>query len=214
VVDEAKGASKTLRLAPAERRERIIRAVVKVVSEHGVPEATTARIAEAAGVGPGTLYRYFGSREEMLRAALDSVYEQIMRPWHEVGRLEPLQQIREVGRRHSRIMASEEGGFAVPWVQFIAGASEAGLRDAVAETQRKAYRVVRSVFEEAKARGSIRADADVMELTYQFLVYAWAENVCVLMGLSEFLGEGRSMKVLEHFLDQAAIQPSDLEEQE
>ena len=60
---------KSVRLAPAERRKRIIDAIVRVVSEHGVPEATTSRIAEAAGVGPGTLYRYFGSREEMLRAA-------------------------------------------------------------------------------------------------------------------------------------------------
>jgi AcrR family transcriptional regulator len=199
---------KRLRLAPAERRERIIEAIVKVVAEHGVPEATTSRIAEAAGVGPGTLYRHFGSREEMLKAALDAVYEQIMRPWYEASDLGPLERIREVGRRHSRIMASEEGGFAVPWVQFIAGASEVGLRDAVAETQRRAYRVVQDVFEEAQLQGSIRADADPVELTYQFLVYAWGENMCVLMGLKEFLGEDRSMKILEHFLDQAAVKPS------
>lgn len=200
--------AKRVRLAPAERRGRIIEAVVRVVSEHGIPEATTSRIAEAAGVGPGTLYRYFGSREEMLTAALEAVYEQIMRPWYEAADLDPLERIKEVGRRHSRIMASEEGGFAVPWVQFIAGASEVGLRDAVAETQRRAYRVVQSVFEEAQAQGSIRADADPVELTYQFLVYAWGENMCVLMGLSEFLGEDRSLKVLERFLDQAAVKPS------
>jgi AcrR family transcriptional regulator len=201
--------AKRVRLAPAERRGRIIEAVVRVVSEHGIPEATTSRIAEAAGVGPGTLYRYFGSREEMLTAALEAVYEQIMRPWYEAADLDPLERIKEVGRRHSRIMASEEGGFAVPWVQFIAGASEVGLRDAVAETQRRAYRVVQSVFEEAQAQGSIRADADPVELTYQFLVYAWGENMCVLMGLSEFLGEDRSLKVLERFLDQAAANPSE-----
>jgi AcrR family transcriptional regulator len=200
---------KRFRLAPAERRGRIIEAVVQVVSEHGIPEATTSRIAEAAGVGPGTLYRYFASREEMLTAALEAVYEQIMRPWYEAADLDPLERIREVGRRHSRIMASEEGGFAVPWVQFIAGASEVGLRDAVAETQRRAYRVVQSVFEEAQAQGSVRADADPVELTYQFLVYAWGENMCVLMGLSEFLGEDRSLKVLERFLDQAAANPSE-----
>jgi hypothetical protein len=101
-------------------------------------------------------------------------------------------------------MASGEGGFAFPWVKFIAGASEVGLRDAVAETQRRAYRVVQEVFEQAQAEGSIRTDVDSFELTYQFLVYAWGENMCVLMGLDEFLGEERSMRILEHFLDQAA----------
>jgi AcrR family transcriptional regulator len=182
---------------------------VQVVSEHGVPEATTSRIAKAAGVGPGTLYRYFGSREEMLTAALEAVYEQIMRPWEEASGLSALERIREVGRQHSRTMASGEGGFAVPWVKFIAGASEVGLRDAVAETQRRAYRVVQRTFEEARLEGSIRPDADPAELTYQFLVYAWGENICVLMGLREFLGEDRSMKILEHFLGQATARPSD-----
>jgi AcrR family transcriptional regulator len=199
--------AKGVRLAPAERRQKIIEAILQVVSQHGVPEATTSRIAEAAGVGPGTLYRYFGSREEMLKAALEAVYEQIMQPWVDASGLEPLERIREVGRKHSRLMASKEGGFAFPWVQFIAGASEVGLRDAVAETQRRAYRQVQHVFEEAQAQGSIRADADPFALTYQFLVYAWGENMCVLMGLTEFLGEDRSMKILEHFLDEAAVEP-------
>jgi TetR/AcrR family transcriptional regulator, fatty acid metabolism regulator protein len=200
-------AGKRIRLAPAERRERIIDAIVRVVAEHGVPEATTSRIAEAAGVGPGTLYRYFGSREEMLTVALEAVYEEIMRPWFEVDEPDALERIRQIGKHHSRVMASDEGGFAFPWVKFIAGASEVGLRDAVAETQRRAYGVVQEVFEEAQAQGSIRADADPVELTYQFLVYAWGENMCVLMGLNEFLGEARSMKILEHFLDQAAARP-------
>jgi AcrR family transcriptional regulator len=205
--DLSETTAKRLRLAPADRRDKIIQAIVRVVSEHGVPEATTSRIAEAAGVGPGTLYRYFGSRREMLMAALEAVYEQIMLPWYEAHELEPLERIRAVGRRHSQTMASEEGGFAFPWVQFIAGASEVGLRDAVAETQRRAYRLVQGVFEEAQARGSVRADADPAELTYQFLLYAWGENMCVLMGLNEFLGEDRSLKILEHFLDQAATRP-------
>ncbi|MFH0914876.1 MAG: TetR/AcrR family transcriptional regulator [bacterium] len=203
----AKTVVKRLRLAPADRRRKIIEAIVRVVSEHGVPEATISRIAEAAGVGPGTLYRYFGSRQEMLLAALEAVYEQIMLPWHESPEKDALERVRAVGRRHSQTMLSGEGGFAVPWVKFIAGASEVGLRDAVAEAQRRAYRMVQSVFEEAQAQGSIRADADPLQLTYQFLVYAWGENMCVLMGLDEFLGEDRSTKILEHFLDQAATRP-------
>ena len=205
----AKGAAKRLRLAPADRREKIIDAIVRVVSEHGVPQATISRIAEAAGVGPGTLYRYFGSRQEMLTAALEAVYEQIMRPWYESREMDALERVRAVGRQHSQTMLSGEGGFAFPWVKFIAGASEVGLRDAVAEAQRRAYRTVQSVFEEAQAQGSIRADADPLQLTYQFLVYAWGENMCVLMGLDEFLGEDRSMKILEHFLDQVAATPSE-----
>jgi AcrR family transcriptional regulator len=62
------------RLPRAKRRVQIIEAVLKVVAEHGVPSATVARIAAAAGVSEGTLYVYFASRDEMLTAALDSIF--------------------------------------------------------------------------------------------------------------------------------------------
>ena len=58
------------RLPPEERRGQIVQAVLDVVAEYGVPEATIARIAKAADVSEGTLYVYFASRKEMLLAAL------------------------------------------------------------------------------------------------------------------------------------------------
>src|SRR5450759_4141394 len=70
--------ARSRRLPAAERRQQIVDAVLKVVSEHGVPEATTSRIAEAAGVAEGTLYVHFSSRAEMLTAALDAIFMQML----------------------------------------------------------------------------------------------------------------------------------------
>jgi len=199
--------TKVVRLPAAERRKQIIDAVVQVVSEHGLPGATTARIAEAAGVGPGTLYRYFSSQDEMFLTALEAVYQQIMRPWFESPEKDALARIRAVARHHSHVMATDGGGFAVPWVEFIAGAPQTGLRDAVADAQRRAYKVVESVIDEGKAQGSIRPDVDTQQLSYEFLCFAWGENVSVLMGLTEFLGQGHSIRMLDRALDDAATRP-------
>ena len=46
--ERAAGDRRARRLPPDQRREQIIAAVTRVVAEHGVPEATVSRIAEAA----------------------------------------------------------------------------------------------------------------------------------------------------------------------
>src|SRR5207249_8540657 len=57
--------------SPEDRRQEILDAAVKVFGEKGVSRATVADIAEAAGVAKGTVYLYFGSKEQLLGALRD-----------------------------------------------------------------------------------------------------------------------------------------------
>lgn len=56
-----------------ETRERVLEAALKVFAESGYRGATTRRIAQEAGVNEVTLFRYFGSKEELIGEALRSV---------------------------------------------------------------------------------------------------------------------------------------------
>jgi AcrR family transcriptional regulator len=49
--------------------DRILAGALLALGEHGVETLSMREISEAAGVSRGTLYRYFKSREELLRAA-------------------------------------------------------------------------------------------------------------------------------------------------
>jgi AcrR family transcriptional regulator len=49
-------------------RERVLAAAVRAFSEHG-PDASVNLIAREAGVGIGTLYRHFPTREALIEAA-------------------------------------------------------------------------------------------------------------------------------------------------
>jgi AcrR family transcriptional regulator len=51
--------------------DRILGAAVRVFEEHGIRGATTRRIADAAGVNEVTLFRHFGSKEKLLKEALE-----------------------------------------------------------------------------------------------------------------------------------------------
>lgn len=195
------------RTLPAEeRRRQIVDAVLKVVAEFGVPEATTARIAKAAGVAEGTLYLYYGSRKGMLMAALDAILGQMLDLIRASTEQDPVERLKDIAKRHSDLMSTEQGGFVVPWVEFIAAGPQVGLREAVAEVQKRAFEALRDIVEEGKAVGRIRPDEDSDQLAWCWLSFAWAETMGCLMGLNEFLERRPSYQMLEAVLD--AAQPS------
>lgn len=61
-------------------RERILDAALDVFSEKGFHQATVDEIAERAGLGKGTLYRYFANKEtlfnELVRSRLEELEQQ------------------------------------------------------------------------------------------------------------------------------------------
>lgn len=61
-------------LEPQQERSRrtlsrLLRATIETLDEHGLAGATIPRIASAAGVAPGTIYRRFRDRDALFRAA-------------------------------------------------------------------------------------------------------------------------------------------------
>ena len=50
----------------SEKRDEIIRAALEIIAEHGFHGAPMAMIAEKAGVGAGTIYRYFDNKDVLI----------------------------------------------------------------------------------------------------------------------------------------------------
>ena len=55
------------------KREALVQAGYKVMSERGIDSATMLEIAELADVGAGTVYNYFKSKDELAVAVLERV---------------------------------------------------------------------------------------------------------------------------------------------
>jgi len=55
-----------------DRREQIIDAAMKVFSQKGFLRATNKDIAREAGITPGLIYYYFGNKEALLTAILET----------------------------------------------------------------------------------------------------------------------------------------------
>src|SRR5690606_10285353 len=61
-------------LAPDERREAILAAVLPLLRERG-REVTSRELAEASGVAEGTIFRAFGDKESLLEAGLNKLLD-------------------------------------------------------------------------------------------------------------------------------------------
>ena len=52
-------------------KERILQATLELFQVHGIKKTTTNDIAREAGVSPATVYNHFGSKEDLVRAAIE-----------------------------------------------------------------------------------------------------------------------------------------------
>jgi AcrR family transcriptional regulator len=65
------GAQAPERADAARNRLKILEAAATLIAEHGVERVSMDMVAEAAGVGKGTIFRRFGDRGSLFRALLD-----------------------------------------------------------------------------------------------------------------------------------------------
>ncbi|MCH7523142.1 MAG: helix-turn-helix transcriptional regulator [Chloroflexi bacterium] len=61
------------------RTEAILDAAMKMIVQKGVHGATIEEIATEAGLSAGAIYRYFASKEDVLRAVIAQQMEQVLK---------------------------------------------------------------------------------------------------------------------------------------
>ncbi|HUH05072.1 MAG TPA: helix-turn-helix domain-containing protein [Kofleriaceae bacterium] len=66
----------------AATRRRILATALAMFAEHGLDGVSIRTIASAAGVSLATVHHYFGSKDDLYEACIDSMYEELiaMRP--------------------------------------------------------------------------------------------------------------------------------------
>ncbi len=55
-----------------ETKQKILKTTIETISEKGYAPTTTREIAQEAGVSEGTIFKYFGSKKELLRRIVET----------------------------------------------------------------------------------------------------------------------------------------------
>ncbi|MER5987636.1 TetR/AcrR family transcriptional regulator [Streptomyces sp. NPDC001787] len=72
-------------MTPEERRAMVIQTAIPLIAEYGAA-VTTAKIARAAGIGEGTIFRVFADKDELLQACI----AEALSPEHAVRELDAI----------------------------------------------------------------------------------------------------------------------------
>jgi AcrR family transcriptional regulator len=134
-------------------RERLLDAAAEVFSAGG-PDASLEAVARRAGVGIGTLYRHFPTREALFEAVYRHEVDQIGELAEQLGRdAEPVDALRRWLHANVRLVATKKGMLAA-----LALAAHGPSQDLYAYSFDRLTRAAGLLLDRAIAAGEIRAD--------------------------------------------------------
>lgn len=189
------------RMSGPARRSQIIKVALRLIAKHGVHGTTTARIASAAGITEATLYHYFRSRNEILMAALDAVYEKVFEIINSSQQSHVVERLREITQSHSALVSSDTRGFVYPLFEFVAAAPNTSLRRALEKKQIEAIEAMARIVREGQEQGSIIQNVDPEQVAWELVGVAWTEDIASLMGIGRFIYDGRAKRMVDLILD-------------
>jgi AcrR family transcriptional regulator len=141
-----------------QNRERILAVARKAFTKSGA-NASLEDVAKQAGVGIGTLYRHFSSREELLKAVYYDVTEKLAKAGQEFAEtLPPVEALRAWMMLFVDFIAEK---------QIIAPALNALVDDPrklIEASYSQTWATVRALVERAIKSGDIREDLDAIDL--------------------------------------------------
>ena len=151
-------------------RERVLEAAKAVFSQGG-PEASLEAVARRAGVGIGTLYRHFPTREVLYEAVYRHEVEQLVElAKHLEAETAPVEALRHWLQAGVEFMATKKGMAAV-LVMAAHGSSEL-----VAYSLDRLTGAVGQLLQRAEAAGEIRADIDPEDLLRALVGMCYAHD--------------------------------------
>jgi AcrR family transcriptional regulator len=139
-------------------RERVLEAA-KAVFSAGGPDASLEEVARRAGVGIGTLYRHFPTRQSLFEAVYRREVQHLGELAEELkGDAAPVEALRRWLRSNVEFVATKKGMLAA-----LALAAH-GSSELYAETFKRLTKAVGALLERAVAAGEIRGDISPEDL--------------------------------------------------
>jgi AcrR family transcriptional regulator len=167
------GPSRPLRADARRNRENLLAAADVAFSEHGV-EVSLEEIARQAGVGIGTLYRHFPTRDALIEAVYRREVELLCDAADTALRELPPEQALETWMQRFVRYAATKRGMATALKSMVGAESE--LSELFAYSHRRVEAAASAILTAAVQAGAIRSDVEPMD------VLRMLSGICMVTG--------------------------------
>jgi AcrR family transcriptional regulator len=151
-------------------RERVLEAA-KAVFSRGGPEASLEEVARHAGVGIGTLYRHFPTREALYEAVYRREVDQLVELARQLEtQAAPIEALRRWMQSGVEFMATKKGMAAA---LALAAHSSSEL---IAYSLDQLTNALRQLLQRAAAAGELRAEVDAEDLLRTLVGMCYAQD--------------------------------------
>lgn len=175
-------------------RERVLEAA-KVVFNAGGPEASLEAVAKRAGVGIGTLYRHFPTREDLFEAVYRREVEQLSELAEQLkSARNPVDALRRWLRSNVEFVATKKGMSAALALTFQSSS------DLAAFSMDRLTKAIGTLLDRAVAAGAMRADI-IPEDLLRALV-----GMCYMHDQPGW--QSSVLRMLDVFVDGLRVQPA------
>jgi AcrR family transcriptional regulator len=175
-------------------RERVLEAA-KAVFSAGGPDASLEAVARRAGVGIGTLYRHFPTREALFEAVYRREVEQLGELAEQLkNESQPVEALRQWLRSNVEFVATKKGMSAA-----LALAAHGKSSELIAFSFERLTKAVGALLDRAVAAGEIRADVSPEDLLRALV------GMCYLHDQTGW--QASVIRLLDVFIDGLRVRP-------
>lgn len=165
------------RSTPEQRRQAILEAAIEVFARQGFGAATTDDIARAAGLSKGGLYWHFKSKDDILAAILQAMFDQELQLLQRLTQSSDSvsERLRSLVRQAAAAMSQFEQSLPVVLEFYALAARDGAVRQFLQTYYQRYHRLLTELIEQGFAGGEFHGATP-------------AEVATVLIGQLEGLG--------------------------
>jgi AcrR family transcriptional regulator len=151
----------TPKVSNEARRKHVVDATLKIISEKGVRNLTTAAIAHEVGMSEANLYRHFANKDEILQVTVGRIAEGLQK---NLGKVlehpgKPIENLRKIFILHLEFVEKNEGIPRLVFSDEIHGGNRE-LQATILNTINAYSAKLESIIKEGQIAGCIKEDID------------------------------------------------------
>lgn len=178
------------RLPRKTREVQIMAAALKVFRNNGYQGASISQIADLAGLADGALYRYYGSKKEILESVICQWYEGVLESYEKnLEKMASPEEKLKYAIRHNIHCLCEDANIASLYYELRRDRNFKSSR--LIEYNRKYIKILLSIIRELRGRNSSPGNISIVTITR--ILYAAIET------------ETEQLRINQEPLDQEAL---------